>query len=48
MACSFVGFGAFTHSMGFGLLPALATTVFIWALPGQVVFVDLWMKGRAS
>lgn len=45
MACSFVGFGAFTHSMGFDLLPSLATTVFIWALPGQVVFVDLWMKG---
>jgi predicted branched-subunit amino acid permease len=45
MACSFVGFGAFAHALGFGLVPAIATTIMIWALPGQVVFIDLWTKG---
>jgi predicted branched-subunit amino acid permease len=44
MACSFIGYGAFLHSIGFGLLPGLFTTLVIWALPGQVVFADLWMK----
>jgi predicted branched-subunit amino acid permease len=44
MACSFVGYGAFLHSLDFGLLPGLFSTLVIWALPGQVVFADLWMK----
>ena len=44
MACSFVGYGAFLHSLDFGLLPGLFATLVIWALPGQVVFADLWMK----
>jgi predicted branched-subunit amino acid permease len=44
MACSFVGYGAFLHSIDFGLLPGLFATLVIWALPGQVVFADLWMK----
>jgi predicted branched-subunit amino acid permease len=44
MACSFIGYGAFLHSIRFGLLPGLFTTLVIWALPGQVVFADLWMK----
>jgi predicted branched-subunit amino acid permease len=44
MACSFVGYGAFLHAIGFGLLPGLFSTLAIWALPGQVVFADQWMK----
>src|SRR6476620_852900 len=44
MACYFVGSGAFLHSITFGRLPGLFTTLVIWALPGQVVFADLWMK----
>ena len=44
MACSFVGYGAFLHSISFGLLPGLFATLVIWALPGQVVFADLWMN----
>ena len=44
MACSFVGYGAFLHSIDFGLLPGLFATLVIWALPGQVVFADLWMN----
>lgn len=45
MGCSFIGFGAFTKSLDFGLLPSFATIGFIWALPGQVVFADMWQKG---
>jgi predicted branched-subunit amino acid permease len=45
MGCSFVGFGALVKSLNFGLLPAFATIAFIWALPGQVVFADMWAKG---
>jgi len=45
MACSFIGFGAFLHSIGFGLFEGMATNVLIWALPGQVVFTDMWQKG---
>jgi predicted branched-subunit amino acid permease len=44
LACSSVGYGAFLHSLNFGLLPGLFTTLAIWALPGQVVFADQWMK----
>jgi len=44
LACSSVGYGALLHSINFGLLPGLFTTLVIWALPGQVVFADLWMK----
>jgi predicted branched-subunit amino acid permease len=45
MGCSFIGFGALVKSLDFGLLPALFTIAFIWALPGQVVFADMWHKG---
>ncbi len=44
MGCSFIGFGAFLKSIGFGLIPGLFTISFIWALPGQVVFADMWRK----
>ena len=40
MAASFIGFGAFLRSVDFELLRGLATVPVIWALPGQVVFVD--------
>ena len=45
MGCSFMGFGALVESLDFGLLPAFFTIAFIWALPGQVVFADMWAKG---
>ena len=41
MAASFLGFGALLRSVDFGLVPGLATIPLIWALPGQVVFVEL-------
>jgi predicted branched-subunit amino acid permease len=45
MAGSFVGFGAFVASLGIDLAAGLASIVLIWALPGQVVFMDMWAKG---
>ena len=47
MAASFLGFGALLRSLDFDLLAGLATVPLIWALPGQVVFVDSYDKGLA-
>ncbi len=47
MACSFIGFGALIHDVGFPLLAGMATTPLIWALPGQVLFVTMWQSGFA-
>lgn len=46
MSGSFIGFGALAASSPLGLDHALATTITIWALPAQVVLVDL-MKNNA-
>lgn len=45
MAASFMGFGAFLRSLDFDLALGLSTIPLIWALPGQVVFVDGLDKG---
>lgn len=45
MGCSFTGFGAFLAGLGFDLSAGLASIVLIWALPGQVVFADMWATG---
>lgn len=45
MAGSFLGFGAFLASLGIDLAAGLASNLLIWALPGQVVFMDMWAKG---
>ena len=47
MCSSFLGFGALLNGMGFPLWPGLATTLFIWALPGQVVLLTLFQEGAA-
>ena len=47
MSCSFIGFGALIHDVGFPLLAGVATIVLIWALPGQVLFVTMWQSGTA-
>jgi predicted branched-subunit amino acid permease len=44
MAASFLGFGALLRSLDFDLVAGLATVPLIWALPGQVVFVDSFDK----
>jgi predicted branched-subunit amino acid permease len=45
MAASFTGFGALLRSLDFDLVFGLSTIPLIWALPGQVVFVDSTGKG---
>ena len=45
MAASFMGFGALLRSLDFTIAAGLATIPLIWALPGQVVFVDSFDKG---
>lgn len=40
MSASFVGFGAFLQSIGFDLWVGVLSVPIVWALPGQVVFVD--------
>ncbi len=40
LGLSFVGFGVLCHGTHFGLAPALYTTIFIFALPAQVILVD--------
>lgn len=47
MAASFIGFGALVRGLETGLLPGLLTTVFVWALPGQVVLVNMHAQGAA-
>jgi predicted branched-subunit amino acid permease len=47
MACSFIGFGALIHDTGFPVLAGALTSVLIWALPGQVLFVTMWQSGVA-
>lgn len=44
MAASFIGFGALVRGLEIGLLPGLLATVLIWALPGQVVFVNMYAE----
>jgi predicted branched-subunit amino acid permease len=48
MAASFVGFGALLKSLGFGLLHGALTVPLMWALPGQVVYVDGVAKGLGA
>lgn len=45
MAASFIGFGALVRGLEIGLLPGLLSTALIWALPGQVVFLNMYAEG---
>ena len=47
MAASFIGFGALVRGLETGLAPGLLTTLFVWALPGQVVLVNMHAQGAA-
>tara|TARA_Y100001936_G_scaffold160697_1_gene157021 strand:- start:17 stop:643 length:627 start_codon:yes stop_codon:yes gene_type:complete len=39
------GFGAFAKANGFDFMLAVMTTFALWALPGQVVFAELYQSG---
>lgn len=45
LCLSFVGFGVLCEGLHLGLMPTLYTTVFVFALPGQVVLVDQIARG---
>lgn len=45
LAAGYVGFGALASENGFSLLMALASTLTIWALPGQLVLVEMHTLG---
>jgi len=47
MIASHIGFGAVAQAAGISVLAAVSTTVFIWALPGQLVFVESWALGAS-
>ncbi len=47
MAMSFLGFGALVRAIAFPLKGAVAMDILMWALPGQVVYVDTLSRGLA-
>jgi predicted branched-subunit amino acid permease len=47
LTASYLGFGSLVRASGLGLLPGLATTFGMWALPGQVALVELYGVGAA-
>lgn len=47
LAFSFIGFGALTRETGLSLFDTLFMSVFIFALPGQVVLVDEMARGAS-
>lgn len=47
LICSFIGFGALTSESGLNVWQALSVTLFVWALPGQVVLVSEIANGAA-
>jgi predicted branched-subunit amino acid permease len=47
LSFSFIGFGALTKATGLSLLHTLFMSIFIFALPGQVVLVDEIARGAS-
>jgi len=45
LAASYIGFGALAYSSGIPVWIVIASTITIWALPGQLVMVDMWQIG---
>ena len=47
LTASYLAFGSLVRASGLGLLPGLATTFGMWALPGQVALVELYGVGAS-
>ena len=45
LGASYVGFGALANTAGMSIWIVMVSTVTLWALPGQLVMVDLWQIG---
>lgn len=45
LAASYVGFGALASTGDISIWVVMVSTITIWALPGQLVMVDMWQIG---
>jgi len=45
LAASYIGFGAMAGTGGISIWVVIASTIAMWALPGQLVMVDMWQIG---
>ncbi len=45
LAATYIGFGALAFSSGIPVWIVIVSTITIWALPGQLVMVDMWQIG---
>jgi predicted branched-subunit amino acid permease len=48
LGAGFIGFGALAAESGLSLVPALLSTLTIWALPGQLVLAEMHHAGAAA
>ncbi len=48
LAATYIGFGALAFSSGVPVWVVIASTITIWALPGQLVMVDMWQIGAPT
>jgi len=48
LGASFLGFGSLCHEAGWSLILGLASTTMTWALPGQIVLIELYAVGASS
>lgn len=45
LAASYVGFGALANTGGVSIWIVMASTITIWALPGQLALLEMWQVG---
>lgn len=45
IAASYIGFGAFANTGGVPVWIVMASSITVWALPGQLVMLDMWQFG---
>jgi len=48
LAASYIGFGALGYSSGVSIWVVMASTIAIWALPGQLAMVEMWQIGAPT
>jgi len=48
LAATYIGFGALAFSGGIPVWVVIASTITIWALPGQLVMVEMWQIGAPT
>lgn len=48
LGASFLGFGSLCRDAGWSLLLGLASTTLTWALPGQIILIELYAGGASA